>query len=90
MVEKSSKLSDCFFLDVPIDCGRFDFKLKEYCEARRISRYQLLKAAELQFAQLKNYYENKIVRPDLTVLARICFALGCQLSDILLYVPPGS
>ena len=68
--------------------GQFDFCLQEYCERNRVSKNRLMREAELQFAQLKCYYNNRIVRPDLTVLARICTVLNCNLSDILIYTPP--
>ncbi len=70
------------------DWGQFDFVLKEYCIKNHISKNKLMRIADLQFAQLKSYYNNTVVRPDLTVLARICFALECDLSDILKYTPP--
>ncbi len=70
------------------DWGRFDFRLKEYCETHKISKNKLAKAAEMQFTQLQRYYNNTIVRPDLTVLARLCYVLDCSLSDILVYTLP--
>lgn len=44
--------------------------------------------ANLQRTQLNSYCKNNIKRPDLDVLARICYALNCELSDIIRYVHP--
>ncbi|MCI8501814.1 MAG: helix-turn-helix transcriptional regulator, partial [Oscillospiraceae bacterium] len=34
------------------------------------------------------YCKNIIQRPDLGVLSRICFALNCDVSDLIHYSPP--
>jgi len=68
--------------------GNFELTIKEYMEKHSISKYKLLKRGDLQQKQMKAYYNGDIQRPDLTVLARICYALDCQLSDILKYIPP--
>lgn len=70
------------------DWGHFRLTLDEYMRAHGISRNKLVKAADLQYTQLQSYCNNTIQRPDLGVLARICFALQCDLSDIVQYEPP--
>ena len=59
----------------PLDYGHFDIILAEYLLERHISKNSL--AA---------YCKNDIKRPDLDVLARICYALDCDLADIIRYV----
>lgn len=70
------------------DWGYFDIVLAEYMDSHHISKNKLAKAADLQRSQLISYCRNEIQRPDLGVLARICCALGCDISDIIKYRPP--
>ncbi|MDO5602134.1 MAG: helix-turn-helix transcriptional regulator [Oscillospiraceae bacterium] len=70
--------------------GYVTLTLDTYLKKRNISRYQLLKEADLQPTQLMKYLRGEIQRPDFAVLARICYVLGCQISDILVYTPPRS
>ncbi|MCQ2559535.1 MAG: helix-turn-helix transcriptional regulator [Clostridia bacterium] len=65
--------------------GRFYFVLEEYLKEQGISKNKLMLQAHLQRTQLQNYCKNKVARIDLTVLARICHTLNCELSDILKY-----
>lgn len=48
-----------------------------------ISRYELAKQTGIQYQIIDNYYKNKVVRYDSYVLARICEALNCNISDLL-------
>jgi putative transcriptional regulator len=67
--------------------GRIDIVLDQYMKARNISKNFLTSAANLQYTQLLAYCRNEVQRPDLLVLARICTALDCDISDILKYTP---
>lgn len=62
--------------------------LKERMEVSGISLSKLSFRAEMQRTQLKKYYDNEIQRLDMAVLSRLCFALKCDLSDLLEYIPP--
>lgn len=70
------------------DYGHFDIVLADYLREKGISKNQLSDKANLQRTQLNSYCKNNIKRPDLDVLARICYALDCDLSDIIRYVHP--
>ncbi len=72
----------------PLDYGHFDIVLAEYLQERHVSKNKLAEDANLQRTQLNAYCKNNIKRPDLDVLARICYALKCDLSDIIRYVYP--
>lgn len=72
----------------PFDYGHFDIVLAVYLRVNGISKNQLSDKANLQRTQLNSYCKNNIKRPDLDVLARICYALNCDLSDIIRYVHP--
>jgi len=70
------------------DYGHFDIVLADFLKEKGISKNQLSEKANLQRTQLNSYCKNNIKRPDLDVLARICYALDCELSDIIRYVHP--
>lgn len=71
-----------------VDYGHFDITLEGYLKERNISKNYLADKANLQRTQLNTYCKNIIKRLDLDVLARICFALDCELTDIVSYVKP--
>lgn len=71
-----------------VDYGRFEIILENYLAENKISKNSLAEKATLQRTQLNNYCKNNIKRPDFDVLARICYALDCELADIIKYVKP--
>ncbi|MDP4119562.1 MAG: helix-turn-helix transcriptional regulator [Bacillota bacterium] len=68
--------------------GYFRLDLDKYLKEHKFTKYQLRKKAALQPTQLENYCRKEIQRIDLAVMARICHALQCDLSDIITYIPP--
>ena len=67
--------------------GKVIITLEEYRLKHGISKYRLIKGCDLSATQLNSYCNNKVARIDLPVLARICDYLGCEISDILKYIP---
>ena len=67
--------------------GYVKINLQELLQERGMSKSKLAFKAELQRTQLNQYIMNEIQRVDLGVLARICSALQCDITDILEYVP---
>ena len=76
------------YLKAVTEYGHFDIVLADFLKQNSISKNQLSEKANLQRTQLNSYCKNNIKRPDLDVLARICYALNCELSDIIRYVHP--
>jgi len=71
-----------------INYGTIRIKLKETTQSQNISKNAVMKKAEMQRTQLNHYYRNEISRIDIDVLARLCFALNCDVADILEFIPP--
>ncbi|MBS5065839.1 MAG: helix-turn-helix transcriptional regulator [Hungatella hathewayi] len=69
-----------------VDYGRIRIKLKDIMEEEHISINKLACRAEMQRTQLKAYMNEDIQRIDLAVLARLCYTLDCDLTDIIEYV----
>ena len=68
--------------------GEIRIKLDELLTKRGISKNKLSHRAEMQRTQINNFCKNKVTRLDTDVLARICNALDCDISDLLEYIPP--
>ena len=58
-------------------------RLDKVLEDSNITRYELSKRTGIRYQIIDNYYKNKVVRYDNYVLLRICEALKCDISDIL-------
>lgn len=69
--------------------GEIRLHLKELIEERGISLNQLSCRAQMQRSQLRSYRDNQIRRLDIDILKRLCWALECELTDLIEYIPPG-
>lgn len=68
--------------------GTVKLHLRERMEEQNLSLSKLSFRAEMQRTQLKHYYDGDIQRLDMAVLSRLCYALHCDLNDLLEYIPP--
>ncbi|MCL2828276.1 MAG: helix-turn-helix transcriptional regulator [Oscillospiraceae bacterium] len=71
-----------------MEYGTIKIKLDELMAEKDMSKRRLCRMAELNWEQANNCYKGSITRFDADVLARICKALDCNISDLLEYVPP--
>ncbi|MCD8249410.1 MAG: helix-turn-helix transcriptional regulator, partial [Lachnospiraceae bacterium] len=71
-----------------IDYGYVQLNLDKIMKEQGISINKLAFRAEMQRTQLKAYIKNDLQRIDLSILARLCYALECDLNDLIEYVPP--
>ncbi len=68
--------------------GTVKINLAKLIEENGISKSKLSQRAELQRTQLNRYCNNAVTRLDVDVLARLCTVLGCEIGDLLEFVPP--
>lgn len=73
---------------IDIDYGHIHIKLDELMKEQNISINKLAFRSETQRTQLKSYIRNEVQRLDMAVLARLCYALECDLHDLIEYIPP--
>ncbi len=59
--------------------------IDKYLDNHGITRYELSKRTGIRFQVIDNYYKNRVVRYDSDVLDRICKALNCNISDLIVY-----
>ena len=71
-----------------IDYGYVHLKLKDIMAEQKVSINRLSCRTEMQRTQLKAYINESVQRVDLSILARLCYVLDCNLSDLLEYIPP--
>lgn len=65
--------------------GNISIHLKELIEAKGITRYRLAKLADTRFEVVEKWCSGSVERIDSDVLARFCFILNCEISDIIKY-----
>jgi putative transcriptional regulator len=75
-----------FFLK---DYGRIVITLKDVMDAKGITRNRLATRTGLVYNSVNRYYQNSpITSVDLDILAKMCYVLDCELSDVLKYEKP--
>ena len=67
--------------------GKIVIKLDKLIKQSGLSKNKFCQRAELQRTQLNNYCNNDVTRLDTDVLARMCSVLGCEIGDLLEFVP---
>ncbi|MCM1365444.1 MAG: helix-turn-helix transcriptional regulator [Faecalibacterium sp.] len=65
--------------------GRIKIKLRAVMDEKGISRNQLSKLTNTRFEVVNKWYNGTVERIDADILARFCFTLNCNVSDIIEY-----
>ena len=65
--------------------GNISIHLKELIEERGITRYRLAKLADTRFEVVEKWCSGTVERIDSDVLARFCYILDCEITDIIKY-----
>ncbi|MBO4938538.1 MAG: helix-turn-helix transcriptional regulator [Oscillospiraceae bacterium] len=50
-----------------------------------LTRYRLAKLADTRFEVVEKWYSGTVERIDADILARFCYILDCEITDILRY-----
>ena len=67
------------------DYGKVRFTIKEVMDLKDINRNQLSKLVDVRFEVANKWYNGNIERLDIDILAKICYALDCEISDLMVY-----
>lgn len=67
------------------DYGKVEIVLKDILNKKGISRNKLSTMIAANYNLVNRYYNNKVIRIDLDIIARMCYALNCSVEDILKY-----
>lgn len=65
--------------------GKVEIVLKDLLNKKGISRNKLSTMIAANYNLVNRYYNNKVIRIDLDIIARMCYALNCEVNDILKY-----
>ena len=65
--------------------GRISINLKDLIEEKGITRYRLAKLADTRFEVVEKWCSGTVERIDSDVLARFCYVLVCEITDIIKY-----
>lgn len=67
------------------DFGKVEITLKEVLEKKGISRNKLSIMIAVNYDLVNRYYNNLVIRVDIDIIARMCYVLDCDITDILKY-----
>jgi putative transcriptional regulator len=65
--------------------GHIELTLKELMQQKNISRGALARAINARYEVIDKWYDGRVERMDMDVLARICYVLECRPEDIIIY-----
>jgi len=65
--------------------GQIIFSFDRVMDEKQITRNQLASRAGIRFEVADRFYKGNIERMDIDVLARICFVLDCDISDVVAF-----
>lgn len=65
--------------------GKINICLKELMDSKNMTRNFLAKSANTRFEVIDKWYNNKVEKLDLDILARICYVLDCTPNEIIKY-----
>lgn len=70
---------------VPQDYGRIKLNFKNIMDEKSIPRNKLANLAGVRFEVINRLYNGETIKMDLDILARVCYVLDCDISDVLLF-----
>lgn len=70
------------------DYGKIEINLDKLLEEKSMSKSQLSYKAQLSRTQINKICKKEVTRFDMATLSRLCTALECTLSDLLVFIPP--
>ena len=70
-----------------VEYGTIRVNLDKILETRDLSVYEVNQKSNIRYQTLQALQSNSASRIDFEVLAKLCYALGCEVKDILEYIP---
>lgn len=70
------------------DYGKVNIKLKAVLAQRGMTRNHLARAIHTRFEVIDKWCDNNVSKIDADILAKLCYVLGCQISDLVEYQSP--
>lgn len=70
-----------------VENGYYLFKLEDLLKKKEISKNKIMRDTNTDFKVIQRIGKGTIERIDITVLARFCDYLECDMTDIFEYIP---
>ena len=67
------------------DYGKIEFLFQKVMEEKGLNRNQVANRAKVSHDLVTRWCKGNIEKLDIGVLARICYVLDCQVSDVMRY-----
>lgn len=68
--------------------GKIYMNLEELIIQKGISKTQLSYRSKISHTQINRFCKGDAVRIDFNTIARLCYALDCKVSELIIYEPP--
>lgn len=65
--------------------GKFVIDLARVLESKGLSKTRLAKLTNTNYKNIKRLCDEEVQKVDLDIMARICYVLKCDISDIVKY-----
>ena len=65
--------------------GKATINLKKLLEKKNMSRNKLCSLIATNYDLVNRYYNNKVARIDLDIIARMCYVLDCNVNELIKY-----
>ncbi len=65
--------------------GKINIKLKTVMNSKGMNKNRLSVLTGVKFDTIQKYYNGDVYRIDVDVLAKFCYALNCDVNDIVEY-----
>ena len=72
---------------ISFENGYYLFKLDYILSKKKISKNKIMRETNTDFKVLKRLSTGDLARIDISVLARLCDYLDCDIKDIFEYIP---
>lgn len=72
---------------VKVEKGCYLFKLDDLLDGNNLSKNKVMRDTNTDFKVLQRIINGDLSKMDITVLARLCDYLNCNLNDIVEYIP---
>lgn len=68
-----------------LNYGHITLHLRERMEEQGLNRNQIASAIGTRFEVVDRWYQGDVSRIDADILARLCYVLECDVSDLITY-----
>ncbi len=72
---------------VEVEKGCYLFKLDDLLDDNKLSKNKVMRETNTDFKVLQRIINGDLSKMDITVFARLCDYLDCNLNDIVEYIP---